>query len=55
MRNPIGNLKTLEFQARSSGDTRRAERLRDDIARLERIKVGINIQFQHMEYQKRRR
>ena len=52
MKNQIEELRALEFEARNSGDTRRAERLKDDIERLERITAGINVKFQHKEYKK---
>lgn len=54
MENQIEKLKALELEARSVGDTRRAERLKDDIERLERITAGIDVKFQHKVYKKPR-
>ena len=52
MKDQIEKLEALELEARSSGDTRRAERLKDEIERLKRITSGINFKFQHQEYKK---
>ena len=54
MKDQIEKLEVLELEARSSGDTRRAERLKDDIEHLKRITSGINVKFQHKEYKKLR-
>ena len=54
MDNQIEKMEALELKARSSGDTRRAERLKDDIERMKRITAGIDVQFQHKVYKKLR-
>ena len=48
--NPFEQFEALELEARSCGNIVWAERLRDDIERMKRIRARINAKFQHQEY-----
>ena len=52
--NPFEHFEALEQEARSNGNTVWADRLKDDIERMKRIRARISAKFQHQEYKQPR-